>query len=76
MSAPPRRYVEDPPTKLQLRLKSLTILACVGVAAAGLLTDWEDVAGGPHFFSGVKPAVKSFFNSLYGAKPPAEERRN
>jgi hypothetical protein len=53
------------------RMRLLTYVAC-GVAVAGCLTaDWEVKFGDDHVFSGVKPALKRYFNGIFGvAQPP------
>jgi hypothetical protein len=57
--------------KFQSRMKALTVVATVATLAGCLTADWEDRYGEHHVFSGVKPAIKSFFNDLYGVSNTA-----
>ena len=57
-------------TKAQLRIKAATPVI-TGLALAGLLlNDW----GEGNVFSGIRPAVRSALNKLYGTQPPPPDR--
>ncbi|GBF98647.1 hypothetical protein Rsub_11641 [Raphidocelis subcapitata] len=47
-------------------IKALTLVACVYTGAACLTADWDGIFGPDHVFSGVRPALRSYFGSLYG----------
>jgi hypothetical protein len=59
-------------SKYQSRVKALTIVATVATLVGCLTADWEDRYGEHHVFSGVKPAIRRFFNDLYGVSSTAE----
>jgi hypothetical protein len=59
-------------SKYQSRVKALTIVATVATLVGCLTADWEDRYGEHHVFSGVKPAIRKFFNDLYGVSSSAE----
>jgi hypothetical protein len=64
------RTAPDPPSRFQLRIKALSIAAVAATAAAGLLTDWRDVAGGDHVFSGARPALRRLLGAFFEPQPP------
>ena len=53
---------EEPPTRIQLRIKTITAVVTAASLAALLLYDWGD----DNVFSGIRPAVKSVLNRLLG----------
>jgi hypothetical protein len=57
--------------KFQSRMKAVTVVATLATLAGCLTADWEDRYGEHHVFSGVKPAIKQFFNDLYGVSSTA-----
>lgn len=59
-------------SKFQSRIKALTVVATLATLAGCLTADWEDRYGEHHVFSGVKPAIKKFFNELYGVSSSVE----
>lgn len=72
ISYPPITMSEDHfvfTAKYQSRVKALTVVATVAALFGCLTADWENVFGPNHVFSGVKPAIKGFFNDLYGIAP-------
>uniref|UniRef100_A0A383VLE9 Uncharacterized protein n=1 Tax=Tetradesmus obliquus TaxID=3088 RepID=A0A383VLE9_TETOB len=58
-------------SKFQSRIKALTVVATMATLLGCLTADWEDRYGERHVFSEVKPAIKRFFNELYGVNNPA-----
>jgi hypothetical protein len=59
--------VQESQTRVQLRIKAATPVITGLALVALLLHDW----GEGNVFSGIRPAVKSTLNQLYGAQPPA-----
>lgn len=57
---------EDPPTPGQLRIKAATTVVTAGVLLSLLLHNW----GEGNVFSPIRPALRSFFNRLYGLPQP------
>jgi len=47
-------------------VKAATFVACAYTLGSCLLMDWDDKYGPDHVFRGVRPAIKSFVNSMYG----------
>lgn len=64
---------EEPPTPFQLRVKAGAFVATAAVTAALLLYDWGQAPAGrqDNVFSGIRPALKSFLNQLYGVSKPS-----
>ena len=62
---------EEPPTPAQLRIKAGTIVVTTLSLGALLLHDW----GPNNVFSGVRPAVKRFFNQVYGVQPKPQQQQ-
>lgn len=48
-------------------MKAVTLVSCTIAFISCLTADWEHIYGPNHAFSGVKPAIRSFFNGIYGA---------
>jgi len=61
---------EDPPSPSQLKIKAITPIVTCATLAVLLLYDW----GEGNVFSGIRPAVKSVFNSLLNPKPKPNTR--
>ena len=57
--------LEEPPTPGQLRIKAATAVTTVFALGILLLHDW----GPNNVFSGIRPALKSYFNRIYGVTP-------
>ena len=71
---PALRYMtKEPQTKVQLRIKAATPIVTGLALAALLLNDW----GEGNVFSGIRPAVRSALNRLYGTQsPPPDSKRS
>jgi hypothetical protein len=54
----------------QTGVRAFTFVACGYTLAACLAADWDHIFGPDHVFSGVRPALRSFFNGLYGTGSP------
>lgn len=63
--------VPEPPTQHQLRIKAWTAVATAAAMATLLLYDWDAATGHKNIFSGIRPAVRSALNRVYGVDPPA-----
>ena len=57
--------VEEPQSRTQLRIKAATPVITGLALIALLLHDW----GEGNVFSGIRPAIKSSLNRLYGTQP-------
>lgn len=57
---------EELPTPGQLRIKAATAVVTAISVGALLLYDW----GPDNVFSGIRPAVKSALNRIYGVQSP------
>lgn len=64
----------EPPSPGQLRLKAGTAVATVCVSVALLMHDWEQDLGRDNVMSSVRPAVKTFFNTLFGSAKGSSDR--
>jgi hypothetical protein len=53
-------------------VKALTLVGCTYTFVACLLVDWEHMFGENHVFSGVKPVLRSYINSIYGSSGPSD----
>ena len=51
----------------RLGVRALTLVACAYTAGACLVGDWEHKFGPDHVFAGVRPALKSFLNTVYNS---------
>ena len=60
---------EEPLFRFQHRVKAVTVVITTAVGVSLLLHDW----GPGNVFSPIRPALKRFFNSIYGVEP-AEQR--
>ena len=63
--------VEEPQSRAQLRIKAATPVITGVALVALLLHDW----GEGNVFSGIRPALKSSLNRLYGTQPPSKQQR-
>lgn len=60
---------EPEPTRVQLRIKAATGVVSAVALASLVLVDWDDALGRKTVFSGIRPAVKRYFNSAFGVEP-------
>ncbi len=61
---------EEPPTRIQLRIKTITAVVTGASLATLLLYDWGD----DNVFSGIRPAVKSVLNRLLGSSQKPDSK--
>ena len=62
--------VPEPPSAFQLRVKTWTAVVTAGALVSCLLHDWDGSAGHPTVFGGIRPAIKSVLNKVYGISDP------
>lgn len=54
-------------------VKALTFVTCAYTLGACLLADWDALFGPNHVFSGIRPAVRSHLNKVYGTAGGPQE---
>jgi hypothetical protein len=65
----------EPQSQFQLRVKSWTAVLTAAAVVSCLLYDWDKAAGQKTVFGGIRPAVKSVFNRVYGVTDPSGRDR-
>lgn len=56
----------EPPSRFQLQVKAWTVVATAATFAGLILYDWDKSTGYENIFSGIRPAIKSRVDKLYG----------
>lgn len=51
----------------QTRMKAFTFVACACTLVAGMLGEYDEHLPQGHVLSGVKPALKSYFNRMFSS---------